>query len=258
MIVLLRNATRTGENDFKIAVISSNSLRMVSISPGRKMINTVILNGEMPIWVPYGGGWYRINQIDKIINKEEKSTQDLLYYNFGFIPDKSIYSENGEVWKSNKFLIGNIGLIGWVKFKFNQYTMLKKEEELSEDWGRANDLLDEIMPRDFADNRIVNDELRLSIFNATNENGLANFIGKRLEWMGYSVVSSDNTTDKIDNCMVVYGPKTETSFAFLTLNNMFDCQKKYEDGLNENEAELYFGEKYVSVVKYSSYNSIKN
>ncbi len=252
-VFYVRSDLKKGNNDYKIALVSNNKLEMISISPERKMINVLRVDGNVPVWIPNGPGWYRINQMEKILNRNSKNTKDLFFYNFGFVPDREIFSENENAWKNASELIGDLGLVNWISFKFNQDSMLLKDEEIKDDLNKSATVLDELMPRDFSDNRVLNDDLSLSVFNATGESGLANFIGKRLEWAGYSIVSSDSTSDKIDGCAINYGPKSDLNYAFKLLDKVFDCKKNYDDNLNENEAELYFGENYVSMVKYSSY-----
>lgn len=255
LLMIKKNKNNSGNNDFRFAVITNQSLEMVSISSQRTMVNVVKVKNSVPVWLPYGPGWYRVEQVKKILNenKNQKIASDLFWYNFGFIPNKVIYSDNEDIWKSNSTLITNLGLINWFRYKFNSGRMLYKEEVFKDDLLVNSEILDEIMSRDFADNRVVNDDLTLSIFNTTSEDGLANFISKRLEWSGFSVVSSESINKKVDSCLFIYGPKTNNGQAFAILNKIFDCESEYNDNLNENEAELYFGHNYVSMINYSSY-----
>jgi hypothetical protein len=95
--------------------------------------------------------------------------------------------------------------------------------------------------------------LRLSIFNNTSESGLAGFMTKRLEWSGFSVVSTDNNSEIIDKCLIVYGNKTDINYGWKMINKIFNCDKKFNDTLNENELELYFGDNFAGMIKYSTY-----
>jgi hypothetical protein len=256
LLVFIKKKDQLKDNDFRLAVITDQNLEMVSISPQRTMVNVLKIKNTVPVWLPYGPGWYRVEQIKKVLDekKDQKIDNSFFWYNFGYIPDKIIYSNNEEIWKKDSVLISNLGLMNWLKYKFNSGRMLYKQPGIiKDDLLTKNEMLDEEMSRDFADNRIINSDLTISVFNATSENGLASFISERLEWSGFSVVSSESVNTKIDNCLFIYGPKTKESFAWRTLNTIFDCKSEYSDGLNENEAELYFGDKYVSVVNYSNY-----
>jgi len=251
-----KNKENNGNDDFRFAIIGDKSLEMVSISPQRTMVNVVKVSNSVPVWLPYGPAWYRVEQVKQTLSDDknnQRTANSLFWYNFGFIPDKVIYSNNENIWKNSSTLIANLGLINWVKYEFNSGRMLYKEENIKDDLLNSDDLLDEMMSRDFADSRVSNDDFTLSVFNTTSEDGLASFISKRLEWSGFSVVSSESINKKVDNCLIVYGPKTDTAFGWHILNKIFDCKSEYSDSLNENEAELYFGDNYVSMVKYSSY-----
>jgi hypothetical protein len=131
--------------------------------------------------------------------------------------------------------------------------MLLKQEKINGSLGENELFLDEIMVRDFSESRINNEELRLSIFNNTSEGGLAGFITKRLEWSGFSVVSTDNNEEKVNKCLMIYGNKTDLNYGWEMINKIFDCDKKKDVTLNENELELYFGDSLASMIKYSSY-----
>lgn len=242
LIFFLKKSKWDGKGDFKIAVVGGDKIGIVSISPERKMINTLEVDGEVSVWIPGGLGWYRSDRIKRVLEQErmEKNVDPIFFYNLGFLPDKVIYVDKFEDWKRGR-RIKNL----------NSQLIYKKEivkNKLSED----NQLLDEVMARDFADSRLTNDELRLSVINATNESQLANFIAKRLEWFGFSVVSIDNSEMKVENCLILFGPKSEESLGFEKLN-FLGCEKKADSNLNEKEVELYFGDKYTQMLKYSTY-----
>ena len=53
--------------------------------------------------------------------------------------------------------------------------------------------------------------------------------------------------------MFNYGNKTDLNYGWKMINKIFDCDKKKDETLNENELELYFGDNLASMIKYSSY-----
>jgi hypothetical protein len=241
--------------DYKLGIIAKDGIALVSISNERKMINELNLGGEVDVWIPNGMSWYNNTKVKNILEQEKKLdlAKDMFWYNFGFFPDKVLVLNSVSQWKSDSVLIKNLGIFNWLKYKINYGKMLLKQEKIDGTLGENELFLDEIMVRDFSESRINNEELRLSIFNNTNESGLASFMAKRFEWSGFSVVSTDNNNEKVDKCLIVYGNKTDLNYGWIMVNKIFDCDKKKDETLNENELELYFGDNLASVIKYSSY-----
>lgn len=255
---ILQYLGKTGQKseDIKIAVISDSELGMVSISPDRKMVNTIKVDGQTPVWVNGGPGWYQTNRIKKLLSQEKKETEykNIMFYNFGFLADKVIVVKNFDQWNDYSVLLPIIGLKNWFWYYFHKGDLIVKQEKIDTDLNKASGLLGEIMMRDFADSRIINSDVNITVINSTNQSGLANFIGNRLEWAGYSVVSVVNSSDKIDNCKINYGVKANSGYGWQKLNELLKCQVSEDDNLNDNEIELYFGDGFASMVKYSNYN----
>lgn len=261
LISLLKKKDNNQNLDYKLGVIADNGIALVSISSERKMINVLNLGTEIDVWVSAGTSWINNTKVKNVLEKNKKMdlSKDIFWYNFGFVTDKVLVLNSVDDWKNDSILIDNLGFGNWIKYKLTYDQMLLKKEQID---GLLKDneiLLSEIMVRDFSESRLNNEELRLSIFNNTNESGLASFITKRLEWSGFSVISSDNDDEKIDKCLIVYGDKVELNYGWKMINNILNCNKRYDQTLNENEIELYFGDNFASVIKYSSYvNSINN
>lgn len=241
--------------DYKLGILANDGIALVSISKERKMINVLNLDKETEVWIPGGMSWYQNSKVKNILEQEKKISivKDVFWYNFGFFVDKVLVLDSVDNWKNNSVLIKNLGLFNWINYKFNYGKMLLKPEEIKGKLDENELLLDEIMVRDFSESKLNNEELRLSVFNNTSQNGMAAFISKRLEWSGFSVISADNNNEKIEKCLIVYGNKTDLSYGFRMINKIFDCDKKYNENLNENELELYFGDSLASMIKYSSY-----
>lgn len=240
---LLANKEKNQNLDYKLGIITGNGIALVSISNERRMINELTFSGEA------------LNEIKNILERDKNpdSVKNMLWYNFGFSPDKILFLDSVDQWKSGSVLIRNMGFFNWLKYKFNYGKMLFKQENVSSKLEDSELIFDEILARDFSESRLNNEELRLSIFNSTNEAGLAAFMTKRLEWAGFSVVSADNNEEKINKCLIVYGNKVDLSYGWKIINKVFDCDKRRDENLNENELELYFGDSLASVIKYSSY-----
>lgn len=246
----LKRNTVKGE-DLKIAILADDGIGLVSFSPERKMINVLKLNKESKLWIPNGLGWYR-NEVVKSLLIQEKQLDkidELFFYNFGFKADKILVLSKIDDWK-HKY---------WLKYRWWSNKMLFKEETLDRNIKDEEDLLDEIMIRDFAETKIVKEELKLSIFNLTNISGLANFMARRLEWMGFSVISTETLIDdyNVENCLVKFKVDLDKSLGWKMLNDLTgNCKKEYDQNLNEGEIEFYFGDNFSSMIKYPSYNNI--
>jgi hypothetical protein len=258
VIGFIKKSNDKNENlDYKLGIIGTDGMALVSISNERKMINVLNLGSEVDVWVPNGISWVNSTKIKNILEQEKKIdlSKDIFWYNFGFLTDKILFLNSVNDWEKDSTLINNLGFLDWVKYKINYGKMLLKREKLNGNLVDNNLFLSEIMVRDFSESKLNNEELRLSIFNNTSESGLANFMTKRLEWSGFSVVSADNNDEKIDKCLIVYGDKVDQNYGWKMINEIFDCDKKYDQTLNENELQLYFGDKFASMIKYSSYTN---
>ena len=251
IIIFLLKKNSIGGEDYKIAILANDGVGLVSFSKERKMINVLKLNKDSKLWIPGGLGWYRNEVVKNLLIQEKQLSKvdDLFFYNFGFKPDKILVLSKIDDWK-NKY---------WLKYHWLSNNMLFKEEILDRNIKDEEDLLDEIMVRDFAETKIVKEELKLSVFNLTNISGLANFIARRLEWMGFSVVSTETLVDdyNVETCLIKYKTDLNRSLGWKMLNNLTaNCKKEYDENLNEGEIEFYFGDNFSSVIKYPSYNNI--
>lgn len=253
---LLKEKDKKYKNlDNKIGLIATDGVALLSISNERKMINFLSLEKEVEVWLPGEGVWEKNNKVAKMLlaDNKNKMAKDMFWYNFGFFTDKIIFLESVNDWKNDSLLLNNLGFIEWVKYKISYDKMFLKKEQIRGVLTDNEILLGEIMVRDFSESSINNEELRISIFNNTNETGLATFIGKRFEWSGFSVISTDNNNEKVESCLAIYGDKVEESFSWNMIKNIFYCDTRYDQNLNEGELELYFGDNLPSVINYSSY-----
>ena len=246
VILSVFNKNKNNGSDLKIGILADDGVAIVSISPQRKMINVLRVDPESQIWIPGGLGWYRNIVVKKILQEEKKTDlmNNVLFYNFGFVPDRIVILKKIDGWKS-KF---------WWQLMLDNNQFLIKEEILKNDTDQSDDFLDEIMVRDFSETKVVNEDLKLSVINLTNEDGLATFMTKRFERLGFSVVSMSNDNGgEIKTCQVSYGPKVKETFSWGVISKLINCSKKEDLSLNENEVELYFDDNFSTVIKYPSY-----
>lgn len=235
-----------GNNDLRIGLVSEKEIELVAFSPARRMINRLVVPGEMELWIPRGLGWYRTDRLLKLLTQESKveMLSEILFYNFGFVPDKVILATQVG-W-------GELGWWSWFKWKLLSGQMLSNEETVTWQFPEVEPDFDEMMPRDLADNRVLNEAVRVVILNTSEAGGLANFIARRLEWMGLSVVSVDNLKEATDGCLV-----RENLCGFEGVVNklavMLGCGRERAADLECDRVELYLGREFASMIKYSSY-----
>jgi len=245
---LIKKTSIKGD-DFKLAILADDGVALVSISPERKMINTLRLKDDARLWIPGGLGWYRNVVIKGLLKQEKKMdlVDELFFYNFGFKADRILVLDKIDDWKIKY----------WFKYRLNSSKMLLKEELINGDIAAEENLLDEVMVRDFSETNLAKEDLKLSVFNLTNINGLANFMARRFEWLGFSVTSTESLVDmEVDSCLIKYGSEVDKSLGWKTINELITCKKEYDENLNKGEIEFYFGDNFSSVIKYPSYNNI--
>lgn len=233
-------------DDYKIGVFADDGVALVSISKKRHMINVLKISPEAKIWIPGGMGWYRSGVVKKFLVQENRKDlyQDVLFYNFGFVADKIVSLKKVDVWR-NKF---------WLKVKLGN--LINKDEMMEKDTDLESDWLNEIMVRDFSESRVFDEDLKVSVINISEENGLAAFMTDNLERLGFSVISvSTGENDSFDRCTILYSDGIEKTYSWNLLKSLFSksCDLIKEGSLNSGEVEFYFDDKFAEMIKYPSY-----
>lgn len=249
------------DNDFKVVTISDSGVMIRSVSWQRGMVNELWVDGKVPIWIPRGMGWYQSDTIGKLLHQEKKENlvNETMFYNFGFVPDVVVFS-NDDNWMSGPGVINKWGIGQYLRFLLSEPRMMVKRETISADLKTETDLLNNIIPRDFADSRVLAEDLRLSVYNVGQSQGLANFITRALEWGGFEVVGVDNFTGVINNnCLVSYGNLAANTYGFRVIKEEFaDCKFQEDSELEGIGVEIYFGDSYSQMLNYASYNQVDN
>ena len=243
--VMFQKKTERGD-DYRVGVFADDGVAIVSISKSRRMINFLKLTPEVKVWIPSGMGWYRSEVVKKILSQENKKdlAGDILFYNFGFNADKIVFLKKMDSWRT-KF---------WWKIKLGN--LINKSEVLDKDGDIQIDWLNEVVLRDFSEPKILKEDLKVSVINRSKENGLAGFITDNLERLGFSVVwVSTGENEEVGGCTVLYGSEVEGTYSWDLLKKLFSnkCKVVNDISLNAGEVELYFDDKFASVIKYSSY-----
>jgi hypothetical protein len=250
---LLKNSWNN--NDFKLGIITPSQIAILSISPQRDMINLLSVNPDVEIWLPGGMGWYASNKLLKIYesNKDIKLIKNTFYYNFGFIPDEIVVLDEVGDWRRLE-LIKSLGPVNWLRYILEQGNWLYKTDTLTRSMKMEKEKLDEILPRDFAESELLEKEIRVTVINDSQENGLGSFVADRLNWMGFSVmeVRSEIPKKECEIMQKVGGEGVIKKYTEL-LAEEFSCSLISSNNLLENELVLYLGENYASMIKYNSY-----
>lgn len=238
-------------NDIRVVVLGQEELGLLSISFERRMINLVKVSGSTKVWIPGGLSWYPVNRIPKILAQEQKNDllSQIVFYNFGFLTRESIMTEEVDNWQDE---LMQSDWRKWLRYKVEAEEMLPKTEELSGEW-LENSQIDELAVRDLADSRLVNEEMRLVVINASSEVGLANFVAQRLTWAGLTVTDIDKGDIFGENCVVKLSERMKQSQGVGVLKQQFGC--RLETIVDDSsEVELYLGDKLAEMLNYSSYN----
>lgn len=246
-----------GKDDLRLAVVAADGVGIVSVSPSRRMINVFRTGPEVQLWIPGGLSWYRSDRIKRIIQSEnrQKELDQLFFYNFGFTGDKVMTLARFEDWKTNRNLILNLGIYNWVRYKMLAKNMLTKEDTYTDKMDRS-DLTEEIFQRDFSDDGLVDEQLRVTVINASEWSGMASWLASRLEWMGMSVVGLETSEEKVNGCrFVISGEETRKLKSYKAMHKLWKCESLIDDNMEKMEMEIYLGGGFGEMIKYSSYTT---
>lgn len=232
------------QRDFRMAQINDNGIELTSISFKRKMISKIVIGENELVWVPEGYGWYRSGSVKKLLQNENKMylLDKLVLYGLGFDVDMWVGSES-----YNLTMIKQWGWYPWLKYKMEEGGWLYKEENLK-DLKNNSQLIDKVMLRDMADSNILESDIRVVVYNLTNENGLAEFVGKDIERLGFAVTGWESSVPEDILCRIVSKNRYD-----IFVRHFEECEMKISQDMPENEIEIYFGEKFAQMINYKSY-----
>lgn len=244
-----------GKSDLKIGVIADDAIGLVAFSPNRKMINILSVPKDTEVWLPQDKGWIKAGDADNLLSGKngENSERMFYFYNFGSFPNYIVRTDSFDNWRDDGNFIQHNGIVNWLRMRMMTGSMIVNSVTANKNLDAEKPLLDEILPRDFADGDIINEDIRWSLYNTTGISGLADFMASRMNWMGLSVVSTENSNDSVDVCRIEYGEGSDKSKGLQLIKSVLGCQLSANNDLNSGEAELYLGGKLPEVIKYLSY-----
>ena len=260
MVIKLNIGEDRTQSDFRMAFVSSEGIQLRSISPRRRMVNVLDVDGPVQIWIPGGLGWYESNKVGRLLDQERRPElmKDVLFYNFGFDSDVVVFakSDSGGYWWTM------VKKWGWWKFMSylidGQSNLMVKRERIVNQLSVENESLATVMPRDFADSRVVEDTTRVKVYNLGGADGLAGFIARNIEWLGINVDGVENKSkDGLgEDCLLIFGKVTDSSVVEAVLKSHFgQCKVQNNPVLGDGEIELYLSDKFATMVNYDSYNN---
>lgn len=247
---------KNNDSDFKVVTVDDSGIVIRSVSWQRRMVNELVVGKGVPVWVPEGMGWYDSDKIKKLLDQEKKYDliDKLVFYNFGIVPDVTVFNSHDN-WLYNAKTLRSWGLADFLRYLFSQSKMMSKREVLTENYKTDEGKMEEIMERDFADNRLLNEDLKLTIYNSSQSSGLANFMSKILEKAGFTVVGVDNYTGTVEGCKIMYGKGFNGTYGEKVLRREFNtCVFEENGSVNEKEVELYFEDSFSQMLNYPSYS----
>jgi hypothetical protein len=254
-LIVMMGRRWDGVRDLKIGVIDDSGLRVINISPERRMINVLKVVGGVEVWIPEGLGWYRADKVRRVLDQEDKKVLlgKIYFYNFGFIPEMIWDEDDLENWMESSNLSRRLGIGDYLLYEKQSWGMVINETEIKNNLDDQQSTLGNVIPRDFADMGLGSEDVRIGVYNCSREDKLASFLSDRIEWAGMNVTTVENSSEKVERCLMTAKDFKVTSKTVGLLRQIFDCEEKVDTGVGDNEIDLYFGEGYVSMLKYSNY-----
>lgn len=228
------------QKDYRVGIINENGIKMISLSWVRRMVSTIEVGEQTELWVPTGFGWYKAGSILRLLDQEKKIdlAKEVFWYNFGFWPDKVVSEED---WAKS------LDLVNRLRYNFGNENLILKEEKWDESLG------DKVMPRDMADSLGLANNVKISIYNASGADGLANFLAKRLEWQGYMVILTEDSKEAVAGCVWQSGAEVVLDRVLKERLVGWGCQERHDRVVTKGEIEIIFGVEFVKMLKYSNY-----
>ena len=244
-----------GRDDLKFGVVADNGISLISVSWERRMVNVLNIDSKVEVWVPGGLSWYQSDKVKRLLIQENKQNKvsELFFYNFGLKPDKIFWLESKDDWDKVNNLWWKIGPINGFQLKSKEKIMLVKEETINKDL-KDNSGLEETLFRDFSDNKITEEQIRVTLVNASEMSGLATWLALRMEWAGMSVMGLETSEKLLKECQIVYSSEeVRLTKSYELIKNIGKCSEMFSKDLGGVEVQMLIGSDLAEMINYSSY-----
>lgn len=244
------------QGDVRLAIVGQNGVKLVAISPLRGMTNLLEVSGQTMMWMGPSYSWYRADRL-AMIKKEiggDNKVKELFWMNFGFWPDLICEVDDISNWDDWSNLQKCLGIIEAMAVRYKMTGLFVNQTDHQD----GLDGVGEIISSEFADNYIAEEGLRVSVFNNSDIDGLANFMANRLSWSGFNVVEVGGWYgSNKDGCQVIWSAENRQLMAKELIKLLFDnwpnCTYKIDEAMENDVVEIVLDEDWAKVINYNSY-----
>ena len=238
-----------------------DEVRLVSVSKDKLLI--IILPLDKRLRLTRGFGNYEIGKIFKLGEIDQKgngllgeSIQEFFAVPiFGIIHsgEKSIkQSVFKAIWENNFQMTG----LSWFDAAYLWWRLIKvpyaNEKIINLSGSKVFDNeanfeikeIDSLLEKVFEDEKIIDENLAVAVYNCTNENGLGNQAGRFIMKLGGRLVNINNE-EKRETCLLKSNKVFFNSYTMKLIKIIFPCQ--WEEGMVENgraDIGIYLGQDY--------------
>ena len=245
------------KKDFRILVVAEDGIGLVSVSDSRGMTNVLKVKGDVMVWVPGGYSWYRADKIKQLLTIEKIKDKAVIigFFNFGFLTKKVIFCDSIENWEDWQNLGKSIGYVPGTYLKMRMSNLFFDEYEVGGQTD-ADSWMGQVLTREFSSSTLIEEDIKVSIFNGSSINQLATFLADRLNWAGMRVITIADYGEDTE-CRLNYGAGMEKSQTWQYLLDIFDknsgCEFVMDENVLESEVEIVLDEEWAQMINYDSY-----
>ncbi len=246
--------TRGEFGRFNLVVIDE-SLTLLSLDQEKNTLLLIKMPANLYLPVTYGKGQIRAGalwQFDLIQKQKGELLKTTLREFLGVPIDdwvKVSLSSQEPVWKKLPFLPLRFGRlrfqIGKVRedkieiIDLSQTDLVKKANLVdgSEIWLADSLALDGFLKEKFYERKILEENLTITVLNATEKPGLATKAGRIIEQIGGRVVRLGEYSAKTTNCLLFFKKELSQSYTVERLRKLFNCEISHQE-VEESRADV--------------------
>jgi len=273
----IKKAKWDGKNNLNL-VIESEDIYLLSLHPQDELVYIIRLPPNL--WLPSARGYgdYQLRNIYHLGELEEVGGGKLLMYslqNFFKVSFDGYCTGLGENnfknGKINKIFFSSLkrktdcSLSAWEMLSFfwinrklgisqNHYLdlgesdLLKKEKmaDSTSVFKLEEMLIDDFSQKYFTDTKIIEEGLRLAVVNGTEKPGLAKHTAGMLKNIGFEIIDSGNTENKMKTTKVFYGKEAiKESYSLQKIIEVFELEKANKKEKINGDIEIVIGQDFL-------------